>query len=149
MAAASSPPRPPDGGALLGLDVGDVRIGVALSESRMICRPLPAIDRSAGRTATLNALEEIVRSHGVRTAVVGLPLLEGGAEGEQAARTRAFARSLRRRIPGLWVEMRDERYTSAEAADIIGGGPAEPGRVDSVAAAVILQEYLDELSAGS
>lgn len=132
----------------MALDVGDVRIGVAVSESRLIPRTLPAVNRAAGRTATLDALAEVVGRHGVRVAVVGLPLLEGGAEGEQAARTRAFARSLKRRLPDLWIEFRDERYTSAEAADILGGVPDDPGRVDSVAAAVILLEYLDEKAAG-
>ncbi|MBX3729114.1 MAG: Holliday junction resolvase RuvX [Candidatus Sumerlaeia bacterium] len=131
------------GGALLALDVGDRRIGVAVSESGVIAKPLGAVERT-GRKATLDALEALVRQYDVRRAVVGLPLLEGGVAGEQAEKTRAFVRSLQRRLPGLEVVEWDERHTSSEAREILGPGRLEPGRIDSVAAAVILQEYLDQ-----
>jgi putative Holliday junction resolvase len=127
----------------MALDVGDRRIGVAVSESGVIAQPVGAVERT-GRKATLDALEALVRQYGVRTAVVGLPLLEGGAVGEQAEKTRAFTRSLQRRLPGLAVVEWDERHTSTEAREILGSGRLEPGRIDSVAAAVILQEYLDQ-----
>ena len=129
---------------VMALDVGDARIGVAVSESRVIATPFPAINRREGRKATLNALQAIADQYEVRIAVLGMPLLESGDEGEQAEKTRAFGRSLQRRLPALQIEFRDERYTSADAKDILGPGPHEKGRVDSVAAAVILQAYLDE-----
>ena len=129
-------------GSVLALDVGDVRIGLAVSESRTIATTLPSIERN-GRRATLDALERIIGQHEVRSVILGLPLLESGEEGDQAERTRAFARSLKRRLPKLGIEFWDERYTSAEAREILGGEAETVGRVDSVAAAVILQEFLD------
>lgn len=130
------------GGAVLALDVGDARIGVAVSESGVIASTLPAI-RRAGRRETLDAIEALVDRYGVRRVILGLPLLEGGTEGEQAGKTRAFGRSLARRLPRVAVVYWDERYSSAQAREILGPGEHAGGRVDSVAAAVILQEYLD------
>ncbi len=129
-------------GSILALDVGDVRIGLAVSESRTIAATLPSIERN-GRRATLDALERVIGQHEVRAVILGLPLLENGNEGDQAEKTRAFARSLQRRLPQLNIDFWDERYTSAEAKEILGGESETAGRVDSVAAAVILQEFLD------
>lgn len=128
-------------GSVLALDVGDKRIGVAVSRSWQLVMPLEAIRRT-GRSAALDALEAVVKHHDARLLVVGLPLLEGGAEGEQAGRTRAFARSVSRRLPGLAIAYWDERYSTAEARDILGGGGSRTGQLDSVAAAVILREFL-------
>lgn len=130
----------------MALDVGDVRIGVAVSESRVIATTLPAIQRT-GRKAVLDVLQGLVQQYGIGTLVVGIPFLEGGAEGEQVEKTRAFVRSLTRRLPRLRVVEWDERHTSSEARGILGPGRHERGRVDSVAAAVILQEYLDQEAA--
>ena len=130
---------------LLGLDVGDVRIGVAISRSGVIAEPLVTIER-IGRRQTLNALEELVMANSVGQCVVGLPSLESGIEGEQAEKTRAFCRSLSRRIPALKIAFFDERYTSSRARDIAGDrvqGADNKGLIDRIAAAVILQDYLD------
>ncbi len=135
------PPKPP--GALLALDVGDVRIGVAVSESRIIASPLEALDRRLlGRTGTLDAIQALMERYRVTEVLLGLPLLEGGKEGEQAQKTRAFGRSLQRRVPGLAITFRDERYTTSEARGILGPGPHPPGKVDSLAAAILLEEAL-------
>jgi putative pre-16S rRNA nuclease len=132
-------------GCLLGLDVGDVRIGVAISRSGVIAEPLVTIER-IGRRQTLNAIEELVKTNSVDQCVVGLPSLESGVEGEQVEKTRAFIRSLSRRIPQLKIEFYDERYTSSRARDIAGDrvqGADNKGLIDRIAAAVILQDYLD------
>ncbi|MCC5876948.1 MAG: Holliday junction resolvase RuvX [Candidatus Sumerlaeia bacterium] len=126
----------------LGLDVGDARIGVAISRSGVISDTRETIHR-VGRKQTLNAIEKVVVEEGVTVAVLGLPLLEGGTEGEQAEKTRAFARSLQRRLPHLKICFQDERHSSNHAREIIGGRVGGKGRVDQVAAAVILQEWLD------
>jgi len=128
----------------LALDVGDARIGLAVSESGIIATPMEALDRKRlGRKGTLDALEAHVTRLRIGAVVIGLPLLEGGAEGEQAEKTRAFGRSLARRVPHLKILFRDERYTSSEAREILGPGPLPPGRVDSVAAAILLKEFLE------
>lgn len=145
------PPEETDGAphrparAYLALDVGDVRIGVALSRSGLVAEPHTTIPR-LGRRQTLDALQEIVEANGVGTCVVGLPLLERGGEGEQAAKTREFVRSLQRRMPQLEVVFRDERHTSSEAREIAGHrrmASSDRGLVDRLAAAIILQEFLD------
>ena len=130
------------GQAILALDFGEVRIGAAVSESRVIATTLPAIE-GQGKRQALDAIEELTNRYAVGIIVVGLPLLESGIEGSQAERTRAFGRSLARRLPRIRIEFRDERYTTAEAREILGPGEIPKGRVDSVAAAIILQEYLD------
>ena len=130
----------------LCLDVGDVRIGAAISRSGVIAEPLTTIERQSKRQ-TLDALEELVNREKVTVCVLGLPYLEGGAEGEQAEKTRSFGRSLARRLPGLQIDFWDERYSSAEARDHAGrrAGPgAEKGLIDRLAAAFILQSYLDD-----
>lgn len=127
------------------LDVGDVRIGVAISRSGVIAEPLATIER-IGRSQTLNELQSIIEANRITTLVVGIPLLEGGGEGEQAEKSRAFARSLQRRMPTVKITFQDERYTSAEAREIAGkrAAPGEKkGLVDRIAAAIILQAFLD------
>lgn len=126
-------------GVILALDVGDVRIGVAVSRSGMIAEPLTVLERS-GRTQTLDAIEALVNAHGASQLVLGLPLLEGGAEGEQAEKTRAFARSLRRRLPKIPIVFQDERFSSEDARDL---RPGTRGPIDHLAAAVILRDYLN------
>lgn len=129
----------------LSLDVGDARIGVAISRSGVIAEPLATIERR-GRKQTLDALSRIISENGVTQVVAGLPLLESGVAGEQAEKTRAFCRSLARRIPKLAIEYHDERYSSTEARAIAAGRIADGQNkdlVDRIAAAVILQSYLD------
>ena len=127
--------------ALLALDVGDARVGVAMSESGVLATPLPAISRR-GKTACLDALQRLVEQHGVARVIIGLPLLESGVEGEQAAKTRAFARSLARRLPAIEILFADERHTTGHAREILGRRAA-PGTTDSVAAALLLQDHLN------
>lgn len=141
MASVAQPANP----VYMSLDVGDARIGVALSRSGVLAEPLLTVER-IGRSAALDAIEEIVESNRVSVCVVGLPLLENGTEGEQAAKTRKFARSLARRLPALEITFWDERHSSAEAAEIAGKrikSTGDKGLIDRIAAAVILREYLD------
>lgn len=145
-----TPPEPP---AIprtihMALDVGDVRIGVAVSRSGVIAEPLATIERR-GRRQVLDDIGRIIAEHRISHCVLGLPRLEGGTEGEQAAKTRAFARSLARRFPTLEIDFWDERFTSNEARSLAGkriAGKSNPGLVDRIAAAIILQEYLDHRS---
>ncbi|MBI1292908.1 Holliday junction resolvase RuvX [bacterium] len=132
--------NPPE--AYLGLDVGDVRIGVALSRSGVIAEPLVTITR-VGRRQTIDDLNRIVDEHRITVCVVGLPRLESGDSGEQVEKTQAFVRSLQRRLPRLRFVFEDERYSSADAREILGRRAGEKGAVDRVAAAIILQQYLD------
>jgi putative Holliday junction resolvase len=132
---------------LLALDVGDVRIGVALSdETGTLASGLVTL-RSAGPRRDVQAVAALVREHGVGEVVVGLPLRLDGSRGPRAERVSGFVERLRRvlRVP---VVTRDERLTSVAADERL----AEAGvrrherkaRLDQAAAALILQELLDE-----
>lgn len=135
--------------AILGLDAGDVRVGVAISRSGVIAEPLITLQRR-GRKQILNEIEALVNEHGVTICVIGLPYLESGLEGEQAEKTRAFGRSLARRMPSLTIEFEDERHSSADARELAGSRRLEKsaqGLTDRLAAAIILQAWLDRRAA--
>jgi len=131
--------------AVLCLDVGDKRIGVAVSESRVISTPLDPIIRK-GRKQTLNDIEALLKKYKTRLCVLGLPYLESGEEGEQVEKTKAFARSLKRRVPDIEIQFEDERHSSKEAREILGTDNLPEGKLDSVAAAVILRDWLENIS---
>lgn len=108
-----------------------------------------AFSRSALRPRNLQgavaAVAELAVREGAEGVVIGLPLNMDGSEGEQAARARSFGERLA--AAGLRVEYHDERLTSWQARHEIGAGsrPADrrAGLVDSAAARLVLQEYLD------
>jgi len=126
---------------LLSLDVGDARIGVAISRSAIIAEPLCTLERTS-RKQTLDEIEEIVRREKVTEMVIGLPTREDGTSGDRVAKTEAFARSLKRRIPGLLWHFQDERYSTVEAAEIRPDARGVRGALDRLAAAVILRDFL-------
>jgi len=131
---------------ILGLDVGDRTIGVALSdESATLASGLRTI-RRAGLKKDLRELAELARGRDVGAVVVGLPRRLDGSEGPQAQKVRAFVQALQDAVK-LPVVTWDERFTTvaAEQALIEGGVSRErrKGLVDKVAAVLILQNYLD------
>ncbi len=133
----------------LALDVGDERIGVAISdELGLLARPLAVLAREPGPGSFLQ-LAEIVRREQVARIIVGLPLLEGGLAGKQVASTQAYVRGLAEHIQTP-VTYWDERYSTARAEEIAQETARRnrPRRddLDAVAAAVILQDYLDQLA---
>jgi putative Holliday junction resolvase len=135
-------------GRHMGLDVGDRRIGVALSdETATLASALMTLTRSGGRKdATLVA--DLARRHEVAAVVVGLPLNMDGTRGPQAEKVLGFVEGLRRRLGPVPVVTRDERLTTVEAEERLRaaglGWKERKGVVDQVAAVVILQEYLDD-----
>ena len=142
---------------LLGLDLGERRIGLALADlDGSAARPYATLRRAKTLEADATAIRAVVEGERVDELVVGLPLEASGAEGPQAALTRAWAASLAERL-GLPVTLRDERLSSHLAEARLGpmkrgrsGGPpsktqrdAYRARVDREAAAIILQDELD------
>lgn len=130
----------------LGLDIGSVRVGVAISDpSGTVASPLAVLD--ARKTLEDPAeLRAIVDENGVDLLVVGLPVTMAGEEGPQARAVREAAESLGRSL-GLPVVFVDERLSTAAAAAAMRAGGVrsrkQRGQVDKVAAAVLLQAYLD------
>jgi putative Holliday junction resolvase len=146
---------------LLGIDVGERRLGLAVAdEPDGRALPLATITRSRGIEPELAALARVVAEQGIGEIVVGLPLEASGAEGPQAAITRAWVEGVASRL-GLPVSMRDERLSSHLAEQRVGpmkrgrsGGPPTPtqrlsyrSRIDREAAAIILQDELDARAA--
>jgi putative Holliday junction resolvase len=130
----------------LGLDVGDRKIGVALSdETASLATGLETLGR-VGPRKDVKAIAELVRRHGAREVVVGLPRRLDGSLGPQAHKVLEFMEDLR---PALRVPLVpwDERFTTAMAEDaLIAAGVSRRERrqvVDKVSAILILQSYLD------
>lgn len=135
-------------GRMLGLDVGDRWIGVALSDPlAILASPLTRIERSDDEAA-VKAITALVRQHGVKGVVAGLPYSLDGSVGQQAVRVQEFLRRLADSV-GVPVETMDERLSTVTAVQgMIEAGVSREkrkGRVDAAAAAVILQWYLDRL----
>ena len=128
----------------LALDLGERRIGVAVSDALgMAARPLEIFSRTS-RKADFAHICALVAAHQVDVVIVGLPFNMDGSEGRQAAWVRDYSAALAETL-AVPVKFWDERLTSEEAADILHaqGKSAAKGTVDAVAAAVILQSYLD------
>ena len=128
----------------LGLDIGDKRIGVALSDPQgILASPLTIIDCSHDR-ADIEAIIAIVSQNQVGQIIVGLPLSMDGSIGKQAEKVKAFTRELcnHTEVP---VEFRDERLSTVSAKRLMKTvRKTRKTRHDAVAAALILQSYLDE-----
>ena len=133
-------------GRTMALDVGERRIGVAIGdELDLIVSPLTVVQRRRG---DLDDLRDLAHSKGVDRIIVGLPTGMSGREGPQAALVREFADALVTVVsPETTVEFWDERLTTAVAERMLREGGnrrhRRKGDVDAVAAAVILQGYLD------
>ena len=132
----------------LGLDVGNRRIGVAVSdELGLIAQPVLTLVRTGKRRDDLRSLARLCRRYSVTGIVVGNPLQLSGEPGPQAARTQDFAAELGN-LTGLRVHLWDERLTTHQAHQMLyeAGRPRQAHRrvVDQVAAALILQSFLDE-----
>jgi putative Holliday junction resolvase len=131
---------------ILALDVGEKRIGVAVSEeTETLARPLTTIMR-ASRREDFRRIAQLVTEQGAGRVVAGYPRSLGGTEGPQAQRVRRYVEALAATLP-VPVELWDERYTTAEAmarlCDVNRRRPRDRGRLDAAAAAVLLQDYLD------
>jgi putative Holliday junction resolvase len=137
---------------VMALDVGDVRIGVALSdETGTLASGLVTL-KAVGPRKDAQALAALAREHGVGEVVVGLPLRLDGSLGSQAEKVVAFAERLRR-VLRLPVVTRDERLTSVAAGERLAEAGVKrrqrKARLDQAAAALILQEHLDERRAAA
>ncbi len=130
----------------LGIDFGERRIGLAISDpAGRLAVPLATIERETDRKA-IGRIAEIAGREGVGRLVVGEPVGLDGERGPAARRARAFAERLAART-GLPCELIDEALTSVEARERLAGSGAsprrDPGRIDAVAAQILLQDALD------
>lgn len=134
----------------MGIDVGSVRVGVALSDPyALIASPLTTLTRDRG-TADQRAIADLVAEHEVVEVIVGLPLHLSGAHGAAAAEASAYAVAVAKLIEPVPVRLADERLSTraANAALAARGLDSRAQRrvVDQTAAAIILQSWLDQLA---
>ena len=148
IAEPSQPELPP---RIVGFDVGDRRIGVAISDPLgFTAQPLFTLHRT-NRRADMKAVARVLRKHAVTEAVVGNPLYMSGDQSPQAAKAQAFAEEIRAEF-ALTVHLWDERLSTTQAHRLLDdaghaaydrktGG--RKGIIDQVAAVLILQSWLD------
>ncbi len=135
----------------LGIDFGEKRIGLAISDpDGRLAVPLSTLERRNDRSA-LRQIAEIARQEGIERLVLGEPVDLYGRRGEIAGRARRFGARLAE-MTGLPVEWVDETLTSVEAAGRLRQAGVdtrrEPGRIDAVAAQILLQDALDRDARG-
>jgi putative Holliday junction resolvase len=142
------PPDAPLVGRRLGVDVGNVRVGVALSDpGGVLATPLTTLSRDQRAGSDVERLAELVAEHEVVEVVVGLPRTLAGRQGPAAAAARAYATALADRIAPVPVRLADERLSTVVASRVLrtSGVPGRRQRaiVDQAAAVEILQSWLD------
>ncbi|MCG8606384.1 Holliday junction resolvase RuvX [bacterium] len=136
-------------GRILGIDYGTKRIGVAVSDPlRIIAQGLRTLEHKSTAQVIVR-IKEIIAKYGVTTAVVGLPLTLGGGQSSTTQKVKTFVKILQAECQ-LPVALMDERFTSklAEGAMREMGKSASrnKGMVDEIAAAIMLQTYLDRFT---
>lgn len=131
----------------VSLDVGDVRIGVAKSDIMgILATPLEVIDRR--KIKAVKRIEEILKEQNTKSLVIGIPKSLDGTEKRQAEKVREFITKLNKEIEGLEIFEVDERLTTVSADRLLNesnkkGALEKRKVVDKVAAAIILQTFLD------
>ncbi len=140
-------------GRLLGVDWGERRIGLALSdETQTLAQPLGTLTRRRGKRFPMKDLLTHLDAHQVVGIVVGLPLDASGDEGPPARAARALAQDIARRSTRP-VTLWDERFTTARvrrAVREMGGTPRDrAGDIDALAATLLLQHFLDSRKGSS
>ena len=139
-------------GRVLALDYGQKRIGTAMSdELGLTASPLATLERM-NRRDDVRRLREVVREHGIRRIIVGLPLHLDGRSSEMAEEVKRFATRIEKQL-GLPVELVDERLTSWDAAQMEAAARRRAGSSsttrDDVAAAIFLRDYLERKGAST
>ena len=137
----------PTTGRLLGIDWGEIRTGLALSdETQTLASPLQTLERRRGKRFPMARLLDLTGAHQAVGIVIGLPLSPDGSEAESTAAARDLAAGLARHTE-LPIELWDERMSTARTLRAIREqGGSTRGRkpdVDALAAAVLLQHFLD------
>jgi putative Holliday junction resolvase len=132
----------------MALDIGERRIGIAISQSGVFASPHSVLHRKSKKDDFAH-LQRLVEELNIEQIVIGIPysLVDPGTEGPQARRIRRFARSLAQVI-GVPIDFVNEAYSTADARMYL----QQSGRdvaIDAAAAAVILQKYLDDLNLAS
>jgi putative Holliday junction resolvase len=141
-------------GVRIGVDIGSVRVGVAVSDpSGVLATPLVTLRRDAAGDSDITRLVELVAEHGAVEIVVGLPRSLSGREGPAAQTARRYAGTLADRAAPVPVQLVDERLTTVVASRTLTSqgvrGKRQRAVVDQAAAVLILQSWLDSRRSGT
>ena len=131
---------------ILGIDYGNRRIGLAISDPlNIFAKPFHTIDKNK-KPKFLNEIYEVIKNMNIEKVVVGLPLNMKGIDSEQTKIVRKFVQILKKNI-NIPIIFQDERLSSKSAKEYLIMQNISPSKnkksVDSVAASIILQEFLD------
>ncbi len=133
---------------MMSVDLGEARTGIAICDKMQILASPLCVISEKDRKKVLTEICELAEKHKVERIVVGLPKNMDGSEGESATKARAFAQKLHD-VSNINVVLQDERCTTITAHDYLNAtnvrGKKRKKIVDSVAATVILQDYLQSL----
>ncbi|MBN1165133.1 MAG: Holliday junction resolvase RuvX [Candidatus Krumholzibacteriota bacterium] len=136
------------GGRVLGIDPGEKRFGLALSDPLGITAQGLETLEITKKSDWIDRVHDIIEEYRVRLVVLGLPLAMSGGEIEGTGRSRELAREIKEHC-GVEVILRDERMTSKEAERVMRGEGRirDAGDIDKLSAVLLLQGYLDERNA--
>jgi putative Holliday junction resolvase len=135
--------------ALMALDVGERRIGIAVSESGILATPYSVLHRKS-KKEDFARLRRLMAELKVERVIVGLPYSLSGREqiGPQARRIKRYAEALGKTIP-IPIEYIDESYSTVDAEEFLQTSGQKRIPIDAAAAAVILQNYLNKVKANN
>ena len=136
-------------GRMLGIDFGEARTGLAISDaSRLLATGVGNI-KGGGLERSVEAIAEVVAAERISAIVLGLPVNMNGTEGPRAARIRQLAAMLKERLPEVPLALMDERMTTMAASRFLNEtntrGQKRKGVIDTLSAEIILQNALDKL----
>lgn len=132
---------------IMGIDYGDKRIGIALTDLMQIIASPYEVYKTVDEKTDIEYICNLIKSQQVNIVVIGLPLNIDGSEGERARKTRMFALKISE-IVNVDIVFQDERLTSVEADDILNNAKIKPRErknlIDKLSACIILENYLNE-----
>ena len=147
MESPEAPARQEEPHPVLGLDIGTVRIGIAISDPLQLIAGAHRVLPCKSREADIDEIERLVHHHEIQTVVVGLPRTLRGKDSASTELARDYAKRLEERLPECRVELWDERLSTKQAEAVLVQASVRRKKrkehVDKIAAALILQSYLD------
>ena len=133
----------------MGIDYGDARVGVAVSDALGITAQGVATVPNKVYAKMLERLVSLINEYKATTVVVGLPKNMDGTQGERCDVTKAFANDLKEKCPDIQIVFRDERLSTVQAAGILNvtntRGKDRKNVIDTVSACIILEDYLNSI----
>lgn len=129
--------------SLMALDIGERRIGIAISDSGVLATPHSVLNRKS-KKEDFDRLQHLIEELNIERVIVGLPYSLSGHEkiGPQARRVKRYAEALAKTVM-IPLEFFDESYSTVDAKDYLAASGQRKVPLDAAAAAVILQNYLD------